>query len=341
MEVQMKFLKILGIIVLVLIVVFVVLALVAPKKYSVERSVVIDAPRQLVFNHVRYWRNWKDWSPWAKMDSAMTVTVEGQDGEVGSIYKWQGDPKLTGKGEMTNTGLKDDSEITYHLHFIEPWESESDGYVRATDTEGGTQVTWAMYGESPIPWNVFMLFSSMDKMIGGDFEKGLQNLKTIAEKEAKAVLSYKIQKVKFPARKYAAIRSEVAFSDMSGFYAKSYQDIEMAIRKKFVRKVGAPAGLYYTWDEQNMKSDMAAGIPVNRPVGLGNVKTISLPASTAYLVDYYGSYEGSIYAYEALDLYFSKNGLKMKPPVVEEYITNPQAETDTSKWLTKIYFFAE
>jgi effector-binding domain-containing protein len=337
----MKFLKILGIILLILIVVFVVLALIAPKKYTVERSMVIDAPRQLVFNHVRYWRNWQAWSPWAELDPAMKVTVEGKDGEVGSVYHWQGDPKLSGKGEMTNTALKDNSEITYHLHFIEPWESESDGYVRATDTEGGTQVTWAMYGESPIPWNVLMLFSSMDKMVGKEFEKGLGKLKALSEKEARAVLSYQIQRVKFPARRYAAIRAEVAFSDMSGFFGKSYQDIEAAIRKKFARKVGAPAGLYYTWDEQNMKSDLAAGIPVNRPVGLGNVKTIGLPASTAYLVDYYGSYEGSIYAYEALDLYFSKNGLKMKPPVVEEYITNPQAEPDTSKWLTKIYFFAE
>jgi effector-binding domain-containing protein len=337
----MKFLKILGIIVLILIVVFVVLALIAPKKYTVERSVVIDAPRQMVFNHVRYWRNWQAWSPWAEMDPAMKATVEGKDGEVGSVYHWQGDPKLTGKGEMTNTGLKENEEIDYHLHFLEPWESESDGYVRATEVENGTQVSWAMYGESPIPWNVLMLFSSMDKMVGKDFEKGLGKLKTITEKEAKAVMSYQIQKVKFPARKYAAIRAEVTFSDMSGFFSKSYQDIEMAIRKKFARKVGAPAGLYYTWDEQSMKSDMAAGIPVNRPVALENVKTIGLPASTAYLVDYYGSYEGSIYAYEALDLYFSKNGLKMKPPVVEEYITNPQAEPDTSKWLTKIYFFVE
>lgn len=337
----MKFLKILGIIVLILIVVFVVLALIAPKKYTVERSVIIDAPRQMVFNHVRYWRNWQAWSPWAELDPAMKVTLEGQDGEIGSIYKWQGDPKLSGKGEMTNTGLKENEEINYHLHFLEPWESESEGYVRAADTKGGTQVTWAMYGESQIPWNILMLFSSMDKMVGKDFEKGLGKLKAISEKEARAVLSYQIQKVKFPAKKYAAIRAEVSFNDMTGFFAQSYQDIEVAIRKKFARKVGAPAGLYYTWDEQNMKSEMAAGIPVNRPVGLGDVKTISLPTSTAYMVDYYGSYEGSIYAYEALDLYFSKNELKMKAPVVEEYITNPQAEPDTSKWLTKIYFFAE
>jgi len=53
----MKFLKILGIIILILVVVLVILGLVAPKKkYSVERTVIIDAPRELVFSKVKYWK---------------------------------------------------------------------------------------------------------------------------------------------------------------------------------------------------------------------------------------------------------------------------------------------
>ncbi len=35
------------------------------------------------------------------------------------------------------------------------------------------------------------------------------------------------------------------------------------------------------------------------------------------------------------------NGLKHKAPVIEEYVTDPGKEPDSSKWLTRIYFFAE
>lgn len=337
----MKVLKVIGIIVLILIAVIIVLGLVAPKKYNVERSVVIDAPKELVFEHVKYWRNWQKWSPWAAQDPTMEVFIEGKDGEMGSIYKWTGDPDKTGVGQMTNTGIKDNEEIAYHLNFMKPWESESDGYVRLSEVDGGTKVAWGFYGENPFPWNIVMLFMSMDKMVGKEFDTGLGLLKNLAEKEAKMVAGFKIKQVKFSAKSYAAIRKEISFKDMQSFFQQSYETIQRAMRKKYLRPRGAPSGLYYTWDEQNMKSDMAAAMPIRGKINVGEVKTIKLPKTTAFSIDYYGSYEGSIYAHKALGLYMQQNGLTLKAPVVEEYITNPQAEPDTSKWLTKIYYFAE
>jgi effector-binding domain-containing protein len=337
----MKVLKILGILLLVLIVVVVVLGLIVPKDYDVERSVVIDSPKELVFGHVKYWRNWKDWSPWAADDPAMQVTVEGTDGQLGTILKWVGDRDDTGEGEMTNTGIKDDEEITYHLHFIKPWESESDGYIRLADVDGGTKVSWGFYGKTPFPWNVFMVFSSMDKMVGGDFERGLGLMKELCEEEAKAVLSYEVKQVNFSAKRYAAVQKEVQFHEMQDFFENSFKTIENARRKKNLRAVGAPAGLYYTWDEQNFKSTMAAAIPVNRNLSSEEVKTIRLPKAKAYSIDYQGPYSGSVYAHRALDHYLQKNGLKWKPPVIEEYVSGPTTESDSIKWLTKIYYFTE
>jgi len=178
----MKILKIIGIIILILIAIIVVLGIVAPKNYHVERSIVIEAPKELVFNYVKYWRNWQTWSYWAEMDSTMQVTVEGVDGAVNAKYKWVGDK--AGTGEMITTGIKENEEVVYHLHFIKPWESESDGYVRLADVNGKTETTWAFYGKNSFPWNIMSLFMSMDKMVGKDFEQGLHLLKEICEKDA-------------------------------------------------------------------------------------------------------------------------------------------------------------
>lgn len=45
-------------------------------------------------------------------------------------------------------------------------------------------MTWAMDGPSPFPMRVLGVFVSRDRMVGGDFESGLANLKAAAENGA-------------------------------------------------------------------------------------------------------------------------------------------------------------
>ncbi len=337
----MKVLKIAGIIIGGIIILILVVALIAPRDYDVERTIVIQAPKALVFSHVKYWKNWKDWSPWAEQDSTMQRFIEGVDGEPGSVYRWSGDPDITGEGEMTNTGVKEMEEISYQLHFIEPWESTSQGYVRVSDAESGTQVAWGMYGTMPFPWNIFMLFMSMDEMISKDFDRGLTLLKDLVEDELAAIEGYQVKKVIFPAKNYAAIRKEISFNQMQSFYAESYGNIQQAMGKKGVKMIGAPSGLYYTWHELQMVTDMAAGIPIRGNLTEGNIQTIRIPMGTAYMINYYGPYEQLGHAHMAIEMFMQQNGLTMKPPAIEEYITDPGQEPDSSKWLTKIYYFAQ
>ena len=337
MEAKMKVLKIIGLILLVIIVLIIVLGLIAPKKYEVERSVLINAPKEMVFNHVVKFRNWNAWSPWAEMDSTMTYTVEGRDGEEGSVYKWVGDPKITGSGEITNTGVKPNEEVTHHLHFILPWEDESDGYTRVADAEGGTKVSWGMFGKNAFPMNIMFLFMSMDKMMGPDFERGLELLKGICEKEAAAIASYEIKEVTFRAKRYAAIRQEVAFANMKDFFGKSFAALNQALKQNNARMMSAPSALYFTWDEALATSDMAAAIATNRTVKGDNIEMIKLKGSKAFSIDYYGPYEGLGTAHTALGMYMKKNNLEFQMPAIEEYVTDPGSEPDSSKWQTKVY----
>ncbi len=297
----MKALKIVGIILVALVVLIILLGIIAPKKYSVERSVIINSPRHLVFAYASYWRNWQTWTPWTELDPAVKVTIEGVDGEKGASYKWIGDK--TGTGEMLNTGVKEDEEIGYHLHFIEPMESKADGYIRLTENNGGTKVSWSMYGEDPFPWNILMLFMSMDKMIGTDFEKGLEKLKELSEKEYAEVRQYQIRIEDFTAKDYVLIRQEVKFAAIKDFFTQAYATIGKALSEKKLKPAGGPVGLYFTYDEQNQLTDMAAAVAVKGKVESEEISMFSIPAGKTYVIDYYGPYEKSANAYKALDLY--------------------------------------
>lgn len=337
----MKALKIVGIIVLILIVLIIILGLIAPKRYHVERTTIIKAPKDLVFMNVKYWQKWIAWNPWGEQDSTMRVTVEGTDGEVGSKYIWKGDPKITGKGEMINTGVKENEEMTFHLHFLEPWDSESDGYIRVAETDSGTQVAWAFLGKTPFPWNIMMLFMSMDKTIGPDFEKGLAKLKQICENQAMAAQKYNVEEIKFPGKTYAIIRKTISFNEIQNFFSSSFGKLMAKIQKNSIAMTSAPSGLYFSYDEQEGVTDIAAAIPVNRSLDDPEIDTFKIPEGKAYKIDYYGPYDQIGNAHIAMDYYFYKNGLKQATPVIEEYVTDPTQEQDSSKWLTTIYYLAK
>ncbi len=50
--------------------------------------------------------------------------------------------------------------------------------------ETGTLVTWTLTGPTTFMTKLMGVFLSMDKMLGGDFEKGLANLEAEVEVEA-------------------------------------------------------------------------------------------------------------------------------------------------------------
>ncbi len=168
---------IIGIVVLIFI-----LAMIAPKTYDVSRSISISKPVSEVFEYLKFLKNQDEWSPWGKKDPNMIKEFTGNDGEVGAISRWKGN-KEVGEGEQELTGITQNKEIRSQLRFLKPWKSQSDAYLRVADEgSGSTKVTWGFVGKNKFPMSIMMLFLNMDKMVGKDFEEGLQSLKMKLEK---------------------------------------------------------------------------------------------------------------------------------------------------------------
>lgn len=159
----------------------VILALIAPKTYNVSRSVEITRKKDEVFEYLKSLKKMDEWSPWAKKDPNMEKRFSGTDGEVGAVSYWKGN-KDVGEGEQEIVRIIDGERIDSELRFLKPWKSTSDCYCQVADNNGKTLVTWGFSGKNKFPMSIMMLFMSMDKMVGKDFEMGLSNLKEILEK---------------------------------------------------------------------------------------------------------------------------------------------------------------
>lgn len=155
----------------------ILLALIAPKTYDVSRSILIDRPKAEVFNYLKSLKNQSEWSPWEKKDPNMHKEFRGTDGEVGAVSYWNGN-KDVGEGEQEITKIVEDERVEGELRFMKPWKSISDCYFTTEDADAGkTKVTWGFKGKNKFPMSIMMLFMSMDKMVGKDFEEGLADLK--------------------------------------------------------------------------------------------------------------------------------------------------------------------
>jgi uncharacterized protein YndB with AHSA1/START domain len=171
-----KILIVLGLVVLVVL----VLAFRQPDTYAVERRLTVNASPESVFAQINDFHKWEAWSPWAKLDPAMKTTYSGAPAGPGAVYEWTGNSDV-GSGRMEIKQSMPPSEVAIAMHFMEPIDSKSVITFQLSPKDGGTEVIWTMRGDSPFMTKVMGVFSSMDKMVGPDFEKGLAQLKSVVE----------------------------------------------------------------------------------------------------------------------------------------------------------------
>ncbi|HUK55896.1 MAG TPA: SRPBCC family protein [Nitrospiria bacterium] len=173
--------KIIAIAAVVLIAALLIYAATRPDTFRVRRSASIKAPPERIFALINDFHRWGAWSPWEKMDPAMQRIHSGASDGKGAVYEWEGNNKV-GKGRMEITESSPPSQVTIKLDFIKPFEGHNVAEFTLEPEGDTTKVTWAMHGPLPYMAKVIHVFFNMDRIVGKDFETGLANLKTIAEK---------------------------------------------------------------------------------------------------------------------------------------------------------------
>ena len=152
-----------------------------PDTFSVQRSTSVKAPSEKIFALINDFRHWGSWSPYEHKDPAMKRTYSGSESGKGAVYEWDGD-KNVGKGRIEITDTSPPNKVTIKLTMIKPFEAHNIVEFTMTPQVAATNVAWDMHGPAPFISKVTQVFFCMDGMVGKDFEAGLANLKTLAEK---------------------------------------------------------------------------------------------------------------------------------------------------------------
>jgi uncharacterized protein YndB with AHSA1/START domain len=151
-----------------------------PDDFTVSRSIDIAAPPEKIFSILNDFAAWPKWSPYEKLDPAMQRTLSSITEGKGATYAWAGNGKV-GAGSMELTSSVPSSLVALDLNMLKPFKASNKVTFTLKPNGSQTNVTWAMQGKSPFFSKLMGVVMNIDKMVGGQFEEGLGNLKRVAE----------------------------------------------------------------------------------------------------------------------------------------------------------------
>ena len=164
-----------GIIALLLIVAFFM-----KREHYVKREIIINAPRQKVFDYIKLLKNQDEFNKHAMTAPDRKREFKGTDGTVGYIYAWSGN-KNAGVGEKEIKNIVEGKRIETEIRFVKPMAATA-SIIMETESlsDDQTKVIWSNAGTLKYPINIFI--PMMEKSVAKDMDSSLSTLKNILEK---------------------------------------------------------------------------------------------------------------------------------------------------------------
>lgn len=328
----MKALKIVIIILVVIIGIILIPPLFMSSELNIERSKVLTAQPEAIWDQVNCLENWEHWDMWHQ-DTNMTGYYEGPACGVGAKNIWTYKNTDDG-GSQTITESKEYEYLKTFLDFQKMGTAESEMFLEKTGD--GTKVTWTLVSEAPnliMRWvNVLMVAPGVKK----SYDEGLANLEehTKDMKPKPKYVTGEIMEKEVTSGHALAVRVVSNAENIGASMGEAFGKISPLVGDKMA---GPPFAIWYQWEGEEFEFDNC--IPVSTPIaGSGDVKSIRTYGGKVVMVTHTGSYETTHYSWEALEKYKTEKGMESNGYPYEVYLTDPGQEPDQSKWITELYW---
>ena len=133
----------------------------------------------------------------------------------------------------------------------------------------------------------------------------------------------------------AAIRDTCSFAELGAKFGEIYSEIEKYLKNISSPPAGPPYGKYYSFSPERI--ELEAGIPVSGELsGEGRIKPVSTYGGKAAMTVFTGHYDKLNDAWGEFAKLVDSKGFELAGPCFEVYITDPELEPDSSKWITEL-----
>jgi hypothetical protein len=164
-----------GIIALLLIV-----AIFMNREHYVKQEIIINAPRQKVFDYAKLLKNQDEWNKNEKGDPNKKEEFKGTDGMVGFIITWKGN-KNVGEGQKEIMDIIEGKRIETEMRFVKPMTFSASLIMDIKSlSDNQSAVTLSHSGTLKYPVNI--MIPIFEKMFAKQMNISLSTLKSVLEK---------------------------------------------------------------------------------------------------------------------------------------------------------------
>lgn len=310
-----------------------------PKNVQVSRERVMDDPPEAIFAQISDLNNWKNWSVWYRMDPDADYEYSDPPAGVGAWYSWASENRSLGKGKLTIVEAEPARSIKTQIEFGEGMGS-IDGSWELTPAEQGTKVVWTADMEFPFFQRWFSVI--IEGKLGPQLESGLFSIDSVASVMGVPIAEtdYAFEEVmREEMMVYYVTMEDVPFEEISLKMGEAFGILMQWLGDDISNMNNVPMTEYTKWDTEasmcsfrtlvSVQTDREPDVPVMEGTVVGGryLKGVHM-----------GAYENMKGIYMAAEGYVPSMGWEMTGGPIEEYITDPGMEPDTSKWITNIYW---
>ncbi|HEV7357430.1 MAG TPA: SRPBCC family protein [Steroidobacteraceae bacterium] len=166
---------------IVAIAVFLVYIALKSADFRITRSQSIQASPEAIFALINDLHGFNRWNPFAQNDPLLKLDYSGPQAGMGANYAWSSTGK-SGQGRMEIIESSAPSLVKMRLEFVKPFTATNTAEFSLAPTATATTVTWSMTGRNSYVHRLMGTILNFDKMVGGEFVKGLANLQALAER---------------------------------------------------------------------------------------------------------------------------------------------------------------
>jgi effector-binding domain-containing protein len=334
----MKYFKYLLFLLLILAIGFSIYIAVQPNSFNVTRTKTIKAPAAVIYNNVVDFKNWEVWSPWVEQNPELQITYPEKTSGVDGSYSWIDED---GAGNMKTLFVSPFDSIAQEIQFED--FPPSNVYWRFEKFENGTNVTWGMKSENmPFMLKFYAAIGGgMDKMIGPDYERGLEKLDSISVSSMKA-FNVKINGMtEYGGGFYLYKSTNATNANISQVMGQQYGSIGMFMGQNNIAFAGMPFTIYHDMNMENGSVIMSNAIPVKEKIVItGNSEILCdyQPKMKVLKATLKGNYTNLSQAWKTTMQYIAENNIEQsehKP--FEIYTTDPGQFPNPADWITEIY----
>jgi effector-binding domain-containing protein len=328
-----KHTKKIGKVVTLTVLTVVVLFYLLPNVAFIEQSLDIRATPDKVFELINRPENWTEWYTPLLDTSGVRVRFVGTSEGKGAGMKWISNHPKTSAGIMNIRNSKNNRNVTAEVTINERRSAVMNFKIRPVGIDASmlTVTSRLRFRQDSLLHYLRLMFDRSDElaMIGY-----LENIDDAAIGKTGGI-DVHLQRIE--TFSYISIVDSCAWQDMPQLMKDSHNELLVFGAKSGIDMTGRPIAVYHKFDEKQVV--LESGIPVHENVQVsGRIRYKTMPGGNHAVANYYGSYDTLEDGHNAIQQWLIRYRRKMTGPPWETFVTDPAAESDPNRWLTRIYY---